>query len=163
MINSKEKISILIISALLVSIAAVSVRSIGSGPSSNWGAEDRKAAPETAMALFDKGVALDKTGDNQGALDCFKQALKKDKKNPDILNMLAHSERKLGLLNESIDDYWKALKLRPRFPQAREYMGEAYIQAALKELETLKSYGADSEEEYNDLVKALKDAVAGLK
>ncbi len=142
---------------------AMNSHGIGSGPSSSWQQEERQPAPETAASLYDKGVAADKAGNDRDALDYFRQALKKDKNNPDILNMLAHSERKLGMINEAIDDYWKALKLRPRFPQAREYMGEAYIQATLKEIETLKSYGKDGEEERNDLIKAFKDAAASLQ
>ena len=54
-------------------------------------------------------------------------------------------------------------KLRPKFPEAREYLGEAHIQAAIREIETLKSYGADGKEELADLVKALKDAAASVK
>ena len=141
----------------------VYIGAIGTGPSSNWPAEEKKAAPETAMSLYDKGVQADKTGDNKAALQYFQQALKKDKNNPEILNMLAHSERKLGMINEAIDDYWKALKLRPRFPEAREYMGEAYIQAILKEIETLNSYGKDGEMQKNELIKAFKDAAATLQ
>ncbi|MCB4791551.1 MAG: tetratricopeptide repeat protein [Elusimicrobia bacterium] len=161
--NTRKSISLVIVTVLLLFDATVMLMSAGSGPSSNWPIEEKRDAPETAMSLYDKGVAADKAGDNETAFDYFKQALKKDKKNPDILNMLAHSERKLGMINEAIDDYWKALKIRPKFPQAREYMGEAYIQATLKEIETLKSYGIEAEEEYNDLIKAFKEAAASLK
>jgi tetratricopeptide (TPR) repeat protein len=91
-------------------------------------------------------------------LELFQKALKKDEKNPEIINMIAHSERKLGKVNEAIIDYWKALKLRQKFPEAREYMGEAYIQAILLELETLKSYGKEGEEQRGDLLKAFKEA-----
>lgn len=135
----------------------------GSGPSESWAPAQREDLPSEAMRLYDQGVQADKAGDDKAALEFFRKALKKDKKNPDIINMLAHSERKLGMLNEAIEDYWTALKLRPRFPEAREYMGEAYIQAALKEIETLKSYGKDGEEQRETLVKAFKDAAAKLE
>ena len=126
-------------------------------------AESAKPAEPTAESLYNKGREADKAGDNKAALKYFQQALKLDKNNPDIINMLAHSERKLGMLNEAITDYWTALKLKPRFPEAREYMGEAYIQAALKEIETLKSYGEEGDEQREDLVKAFKAAAAKLE
>jgi len=147
----------------LVAGTAVAVLGMGSGPSSSWPSSQSAQAPGMGTSLYDQGVAADKAGDDKAALDFFQRALKKDKQDPDTLNMLAHSERKLGMLNEAIDDYWKALKLRPRFPEAREYMGEAYIQAASKEIETLKSYGKDGEEGRAKLIKAFQDAAAGLQ
>jgi hypothetical protein len=60
-------------------------------------------------------------------------------------------------------NYAKALKLRPNFPDAREYLGEAYLQALLRELDTLKSYGKNGEEQRQDLIKALTDAADSLK
>jgi len=154
----------LILSALLVAAAGFAVRAyaLGTGPSSNWPGEEKAAAPGAAMSLYDQGVAADKAGDNKAALGFFQKALKKDKNNPEILNMLAHTERKLGLLAESMDDYWKALKIKPHFPEAREYMGETYIEAAVKEIKTLKSYGKEGDEGRRALTKALKDAAAEL-
>lgn len=135
----------------------------GTGTSSNWTSEEQQAAPPVSNSMYDKGVMEDQVGNDKAAYEYFKKALASDKNNPDILNMLAHSERKLGMINEAIDDYWKALKLRPRFPEAREYMGEAYIQATLKEIETLKSYGPDGEKQRRELIKAFKDAADGLE
>lgn len=137
--------------------------SAGGMESSSWPSEQKKASPETATALYDQGMKADKAGDFKTALDLFQRALKKDDNNPEIINMVAHSERKLGKINEAIIDYWNALKLRPKFPEAREYMGEAYIQAVLLELETLKSYGKDGEEQRDDLLKAFKDAADKAK
>lgn len=76
--------------------------------------------------------------------------------------MLAHTQLKLGMIEESLENYKKALKLRPRFPEAREYLGEAYIQAALRELETLKSYGTEAAEQSEDLVNEFKKAAGAL-
>ena len=159
----KKTVTQLCLAVFLFWGLAVYIGAIGTGTSSNWPSEEKKPASETAMPLYDKGVQADKSGDNKAALNYFQQALKKDKNNPDILNMLAHSQRKLGMLNEAIDNYWKALKLRPRFPEAREYMGEAYIQAAIKEIDTLRGYGNDGEKEKAQLIKAFKDAAANLE
>ena len=149
--------------AILAAGMAVRSHAEATGSSDNWPGRKPGTAPETAMSLYDQGVRADKAGDDKAALQYFRQALAQDRKNPEIINMLAHSERKLGMLNEAILDYWKALRLRPRFPEAREYLGEAYIQAALAEIATLKSYGEDGEEQREDLIKAFKAAAAGLE
>lgn len=116
-----------------------------------------------ASALYEKGVKANKAGDYKTALQLFQDALNADRNNPDILNMLAHSQRKLGLIDEALENYKKALRLRPDFPEAREYLGEAYIQAALREIDKLKSYGKKGEEQREDLIKALKEAAETVK
>jgi tetratricopeptide (TPR) repeat protein len=113
--------------------------------------------------LYKKGVAADKAGNYQTALVYLTKANEADHNNADILNMLAHSQRKLGMIDEALANYNRALKIRPEFPEAREYLGEAYIQAALREIETLKSYGKKGNEQRDDLIKALKGAAAGVK
>ena len=111
-----------------------------------------------AVSLYDQGVQASQHNDFQKALPLFEQALQQDPNNPDILNMLAHSQRKTGSIDEAIVNYQKALALRPKFPEAREYLGEAYIDAALKEAQTLKSYGSDGQEELEDLTNDIKEA-----
>ena len=96
------------------------------------------------------------------AMDLFDQALKEDPKNPDVLNMLAHSQRKIGKIDQAIANYKKALELRPHFPEAREYLGEAYIQASLEQIGILKSYKDEGAEQLEDLTKALKDGAKSL-
>jgi tetratricopeptide (TPR) repeat protein len=153
-----------VVSMSAIIVSGMVTPGIGSGGgSSSWTSEEKKEAPAPTVSLYDQGMKADSAGNFKEALELFREALKKDKKNPEIMNMIAHSERKLGMLNQAIDDYWNALKLRPKFPQAREYMGEAYIQAVLAELETLKGYGKEGEEEREDLLKALKDAAANAK
>ena len=115
-----------------------------------------------SVSLYDQGVEANKNGDYQGAKTLFEQALSTDSNNPDILNMLAHTQLKVGLIDESLENYKKSLQLRPKFPEAREYLGETYLQAALRELATLKSYGAEGTEQAEDLEKAIKEAVGAL-
>jgi tetratricopeptide (TPR) repeat protein len=117
---------------------------------------------KAAASLYDQGVQANNSNDFQKALPLFEQALRADPNNPDILNMLAHSQRKIGLIDESIANYKKALELRPRFPEAHEYLGEAYIQAAMREVETLKNYGNDGKEELEDLSGDIKEAAQKL-
>ncbi len=116
---------------------------------------------KSAKSIYDQGMEANKNGDYQKAKALFEQALSINSNNPDILNMLAHTQLKVGLIDESLENYKKALKLRPRFAEAREYLGETYIQAALRELTTLKSYGKDGAEQAEDLEKEIKEAGAG--
>ncbi len=117
---------------------------------------------KTAVSLYDQGMEANNNGDYQKAKGLFEQALSINRDNPDILNMLAHTQLKVGLIDEALKNYKRALQLRPRFPEAREYLGETYIQAALREVETLKSYGSDGQEQLEDLTKKIKEAAEKL-
>jgi len=128
--------------------------------SSAW--TSKEMGNKISVSLYDQGVEATKNKDFQKALKLFEQASRENKNNPDILNMLAHTQLKLGMIEESLASYNKALKIRPKFPEAREYLGEAYIQAALREIETLKSYGSEGSESLADLEKAFKEAAANL-
>ena len=107
-------------------------------------------------------MAATKQKEYPRAVELFQQALQSDPRNPDVLNMLAFSLRKSGHLDEAFDYYRQALEIKPQFPEAREYLGEAHLQAALREIQTLKSYGASGREDLQDLTKAIKSAAASL-
>jgi tetratricopeptide (TPR) repeat protein len=109
-------------------------------------------------SLYQQGVEASHNNDFQKAVELFEHALQDDPNNPDILNMLAYSQSKTGKIDEALANYKRALKIRPYFFQAHEYLGEAYIQAALREIETLKIYGRDGKEQLEDLTKAIKEA-----
>lgn len=114
-------------------------------------------------SLYDQGMNATRSHNYPLALKLFTEALKQDPKNPDVLNMLAHSQRLTGDIDGAILNYWKALELRPHFPEAREYMGEAYIQAAQKQMEILKSYKEEGKEQLEDLTNAFKTAAKDLE
>jgi tetratricopeptide (TPR) repeat protein len=124
------------------------------------GSAPRDIKPASAMDLYNDGVVASDKGNYYKALDLFTQALKLDPNNPDIMNMLAHTQRKQGLLDDAMMNYWFALKLRPNFPESREYLGEAYIQALLKEMDALKGEGDKGKEQLAILMKAFQDAEA---
>jgi len=130
-------------------------------PTNAMAASNPTATPQT-VSLYDQGLAASQANDFQKALPLFEQALRNDPNNPDILNMLAHAQRKIGLIDESIANYKKALELRPKFPEAHEYLGEAYMQAAMREVETLKNYGNDGKEELEDLSGDIKEETQKL-
>jgi tetratricopeptide (TPR) repeat protein len=112
--------------------------------------------------LFKQGSLLAEQEKYSAALPLFERANRIDSNNPDTLNMLAFTQRKLGDLDDALVNYGKALKLRSRFPEAREYRGEAYVQAALREIKILRSYGPSAEHELKDLIETFKDAAKTL-
>ena len=86
---------------------------------------------------------------------------------PRVINYIAFSTRKMGDTAKAIELYNKALGIAPEFTLAREYLGEAYIQAkdmdkAKEQLgEIEKLCGNQDCEEYKDLAEDLKKAEAG--
>ncbi len=129
-------------------------------PAQAAGNPQRADADAAPPAEYTRGLEEVEAGDFEAARASFEQALRKSPRDPDIVNMLAYSQRKSGQLDRAIHTYKKALKLRPRFPQAREYLAEAYLQAALRELETLESYGDEAQKERDQLIRALEAAAA---
>jgi len=108
------------------------------------------------------GMKLVEQGRFPEARQAFEQARRLTPIHPDVLNMLAYSQRKTGALDLAIDNYKNALRQRPDFPQAREYLGEAYVQAALRELIALERAGPAAEREHAMLLRAMHDAIAAL-
>ena len=94
------------------------------------------------------------------ARQIFEQLAVEEPKNAEVLNMLAYTQRKTGDIDEAIANYGRALKIKPKFPQAREYLAEAYLQAALREAETLKGYGGDGRDELRQLADAFQAAAS---
>jgi len=155
-----KKTKVLAVMIILLSGVVINAHAAGTS-SSSWGMEEQQ--DKTAVSLYDQGVGASENNDYLKALTLFEQALREDSSNPDILNMLAHTQLKLGMIDEALESYKRALALRPRFPEAREYLGEAYIQAALREMKTLQSYGGEGADNLKDLTKAFKDAVDSLE
>ncbi len=152
----------MVLTAMIILASGALINAYAAGTSSSsWGKEEQKN--KAVVSLYDQGVEASKNNDYQRALNLFQQALQGDPNNPDILNMMAHAQLKLGRIDDSLETYKKALIIRPRFPQAREYLGEAYIQAALREIKILRGYGSDANENLEDLTGAFKEAAAGLE
>lgn len=124
---------------------------------------DNSGATAPVASLYDQGLAASKDNDFKKAIDYFQLALQSDPNNADALNELAHAQRKSGDLDDALENYWKALKIRPDFPEAREYMGEAYLQGAVEQIKLLKNSGAEGNEQLEDLLKAFQDAEDQIK
>lgn len=120
-------------------------------------------APESKdTSLFDQGMQLVRAERFEDARKLFERLARDRSDDPEVLNMLAYTQRKTGKLDEALVNYHRALELRPDFPQAREYLGEAYLQAALREVEKLRGYGDAGQEQMRQLIDAFHAAAAQL-
>ena len=84
-----------------------------------------------ALALMKKG---DELGTQPGARDAYGSARVKLQslvgRSPQFAeawNALGYTQRKLGAYDDSLASYAKALELKPGYPEALEYRGEAYL------------------------------------
>lgn len=124
------------------------------------GTESKDEPENTAESLYNEGVELAEEGRYADAREKFEAAYDEDDRDPEIVNMLAFTLRKTGELEKAFEMYEKALDLRDRFAEAREYLGEAHLQAALQQVEILRSYGPDGAEELQSLLSAIQRAAA---
>ncbi len=66
-------------------------------------------------------------GDYAAALERFKQAVGLDDSLAEGWNYFGYTSRKLGHYDDALAAYAKALTLKPGYPDALEYRGEAYL------------------------------------
>jgi tetratricopeptide (TPR) repeat protein len=94
------------------------------------------SAPDTAtyndaLALMKKGDDLgpqDGAGDAYGSARVKLQSLVgRSPQFAEAWNALGYTQRKLGSYDDSLASYAKALELKPGYPEALEYRGEAYL------------------------------------
>lgn len=157
---------VLVLAGLLTPFRTASFASAGGGGGGSFYSDssDHSAFEKSqrVQGLYQKGIEATNNGDFDKAIDYFRQVLQLKADDADALNMLAHAQRKTGKIDEALDNYKKALQIQPNFPQAREYLGEAYIQAALREMDTLKGEGQDGQDQLQLLQMAFKDAASNL-
>ncbi len=96
-----------------------------------WSEKVKKCVDKTAEILTDddlykNAVALIESEDYKNALDLLWRI--KDQNQPRVLNYIGYSNRKLGKVDDGISYYYKALALNANFHQARQYLGEGYLQ-----------------------------------
>jgi len=88
----------------------------------------------------------------------LEKAYKTDKKNPDILNYMGFTSRKIGNFDEAEKFYLKGLSIKPNHNGINEYLGELYVQTnridkANERLEVLKNCNC---KEYGELELIIK-------
>ena len=92
------------------------------------------------------------------AFNKLEKAHKSDKKNPDILNYMGFTSRKVGNLDQAEKFYLKGLNIKPNHNGINEYLGELYVQTnridkANERLEVLKNCNC---KEYGELELIIK-------
>jgi Tfp pilus assembly protein PilF len=126
------------------------------------GSGSKETSTETTMdaasQLYEQGLKEVEKQDFDAAFELFERANKSRKNDADILNMLGFTQRKLGRLNEAFKSYAKALDIQPEFPQAREYLAEAHLQAAMEQMRLLRETGAPAQAEVAQLLDAFAKA-----
>ena len=92
----------------------------------------------------------------------------KDRNNPQVLNLIGYSTRKLGDVDKGIDYYHQALAIDPGYTKARQYLGEAYllkgdVAKAKGQLMEIADRCGGPCDDYELLVKAIAAHVTGEK
>ena len=92
------------------------------------------------------------------AFELFMQSNKEKPNNPDTLNYLGFSSRKLGNFVEAEKYYLSGLSLKPNHKRINQYLGELYLNTnrkdkAIEQLEILKSCNCKEYDQLSDLIK----------
>ena len=153
-----KKITILLVTLFL----STSLMAAGSDSSSDT-SED--TFYDDAVKLVKRAGKLEKKEKLDKAKKLYAQAFSKlekayksDKKNPDILNYMGFTTRKVGNFDQAEKFYLEGLKIKPNHNGINEYLGELYVQTdridkAEERLEVLKNCDC---KEYGELELIIK-------
>ena len=128
--------------------------------SDSSGGDTKVSLYDEAVKLVKRAGKLEKKEKPDKAKKLYTQAFKKlekayksDKKNPDILNYMGFTSRKVGKFDQAEKFYLKGLNINPDHNGINEYLGELYVQTnrmdkAKERLDVLKNCNC---EEYKEL------------
>ena len=155
----KKNLLLIIIFYIVFVVSSYGASSSGSSGSSNY---------DKGSSIIKKGKKLEEKGKIEKANKRYQKALdyliksNKEKPNqPDTLNYLGFTNRKLGNYEIAEKYYLDGLKIDPKHNGINEYLGELYVNTnridlANERLEVLKNCNC---EEYNEL----KEIIEGKK
>ena len=118
-----------------------------------------------AVSFIKRAGKLEKKDKIDKAKKLYAQAFKKlekayssDSKNPDILNYLGYTSRKIGNFDQAEKFYLKGLSIKPDHNGINEYLGELYVQTnridkANERLEVLKNCNCNEFKELELIIK----------
>ena len=150
-----------IVYIILISLISQYAYSAGSDSSD----DSKSNYYDEAKSLVKRAGKLEKKEKTDKAKKLYSQAFKKlekayssDKKNPDILNYMGYTSRKIGNFEQAEKFYLTGLKIKPDHNGINEYLGELYVQTnridkANERLDVLKNCNC---EEYKDLEQIIK-------
>ena len=133
--------------------------------SSSSSSSKEESLYEDAVKLVKRAGKLEKKEKSDKAKKLYSQAFdklakahKSDKKNPDILNYMGFTSRKVGNFDEAEKFYLKGLNIKPNHNGINEYLGELYVQTnridkARERLQVLKNCNC---KEYGELELIIK-------
>ena len=146
----------------IISLLLFSNNCLAAGSSNE---DNKNALYKSAKKLVLKAKKLEKKDKVEKALTLYSKAYDKlikaydkDKKDPDILNYLGYTLRKMGDFEKAESYYLKGLELDAGHLGINEYLGELYVQTnridlAKERLAVLK--GCDCEE-YEELIELIE-------
>ena len=150
----------IILTSLIISSSLMAAGSDSSSSSSN-----ETSLYEDAVKLVKRAGKFEKKEKNKKAKKLYTEAFNKlekahksDKKNPDILNYMGFTSRKVGNFDQAEKFYLKGLNIKPNHNGINEYLGELYVQTnridkANERLEVLKNCNC---KEYGELELIIK-------
>ncbi len=160
-----KSISVLL-ATLFLCANLMAAGSDSSSSDSSGGESNKKSLYEEAVKLVKRAGKLEKKEKLVKAKKLYSQAFSKlekahksDKKNPDILNYMGFTTRKVGNFEQAEKFYLQGLKIKPNHNGINEYLGELYVQTnqidkANERLAVLKNCNCD---EYNELELIIKN------
>ena len=150
-----------IVYIILISLMTQYAYSAGSDSSD----ESKSNYYDDAKKLVKRAGKLEKKEKIDKAKNLYSQAFKKlekayssEKKNPDILNYMGYTSRKIGNFEQAEKFYLTGLSIKPDHNGINEYLGELYVQTnrldkAKERLDVLKNCNC---EEYKELELIIK-------
>ncbi len=114
----------------------------------------------SAEAEYAQAQAAIAQSDYEAAIGHLDKVLAAQPNNPDVLNLMGFSKRKLGNQSEALQYYDRALSLQPNHIGANEYLGELYLELknvtkAQERLQVLEQACGNCEE-YNELKEKIE-------
>jgi tetratricopeptide (TPR) repeat protein len=150
-----------IVYIILISLMSQYAYSAGSDSSD----ESKSNYYDDAKKLVKRAGKLEKKEKIDKAKKLYSQAFQKlekayssEKKNPDILNYMGYTSRKIGNFEQAEKFYLTGLSIKPDHNGINEYLGELYVQTnridkANERLDVLKNCNC---EEYKELELIIK-------
>ena len=156
-----KKIVVLIITLFL----STHLMAAGSDSSSD---SSKETLYDDAVKLVKRAGKLEKKDKSDKAKKLYAQAFKKlekayktDKKNPDILNYMGFTTRKVGNFDQAEKFYLEGLSIKPDHNGINEYLGELYVTTnrtdlAKERLEVLKNCSCKEYQQLKDVIDGTK-------
>jgi tetratricopeptide (TPR) repeat protein len=164
--NMIKKI-IYIVSFCFITQLAFAAGDSSSSSESNSGSDSDNYLDQykAAKKLINRGKKLELKGKEELALKRYNSAYEKlleahkvESRNPDILNYLGFTLRKVGKYEQAEEYYLQGLKIKPDHNGINEYLGELYVKTqrldlAKERLAVLKNCNCEEYEELKEVIK----------